>query len=203
GFAATPRRRGLLTPLPKTLQRARLLRGQSKTSRMQPAAIADSQSWLDQSLMPETRSTWQDSLMFRSSMDWGWMSTQRDNLAESTVFEEEVSFTLLQQHLGRPPCHNCIAMVYDRDLERERDQAEQELPPQLKPKVQELLGDIRAFQYPRRRNIQHEIREKEIRPPPRQTPPPRTPRMLVEELSSHDPSWMEQSVSSSLTKRDL
>ncbi|CAE7942332.1 unnamed protein product, partial [Symbiodinium necroappetens] len=67
-------------------------------------------------------------------------------------------------------------------------EAEQRLPRQLKPKVRELLRDIRAFQYPRRRNIQHEIREKEIRPPSRQSPIPRTQRTLVEELSLMEPS---------------
>ncbi|CAE7892312.1 Dus1l, partial [Symbiodinium sp. KB8] len=66
--------------------------------------------------------------------------------------------------------------------------AEQRLPRQLKPKVRELLRDIHAFQYPRRRNIQHEIREKEIRPPSRQSPIPRTQRTLVEELSLMEPS---------------
>ncbi|CAE7547314.1 unnamed protein product [Symbiodinium natans] len=180
------------TPTPRTLPRARQLRGQLRTGSVQPAAIMDSQGFLDQSIMPEARSTWQDSLL-RSSMDWGWMSTHRDSLAESMTFDDEASFEVLRQHVGRPPCHHCIATVYDRHFEREKDKAEERLPRQLKPKVQELLSDLRAFQYPRRRNIQHEIREKEIRPPSRQSPT-RTPRALVEveEVSSVAPSWQSE-----------
>lgn len=137
--------------------------------------------------LPQEASTWQESLLLRSSLDWGWMSTQQDSLADS-VLDDEVSFAVIRQHVGHPPCHHCIATVYDRHFETRKDKAEQRLPRQLKPKVRELLRDIRAFQYPRRRNIQHEIREKEIRPPSRQSPIPRTQRTLVEELSLMEPS---------------
>mmetsp|Transcript_54285 Transcript_54285/g.112739 ORF Transcript_54285/g.112739 Transcript_54285/m.112739 type:complete len:228 (+) Transcript_54285:24-707(+) len=193
GFASTPLRRGRLTPLPLTLPRERLLGGawSSRPGTRGSSRSRESCKPMSPRALRSTRleaSTWQESLL-RSSLDWGWMSTQQD-LTDS-VLDDEVSFAVIRQHVGHPPCHHCIATVYDRHFERQKDKAEQRLPRQLKPNVRELLRDIRAFQYPRRRNIQHEIREKEIRPPSRQSPTPRTQRTLVGELSIMEPSQLK------------
>eukprot|EP00913_Durusdinium_trenchii_P005343 g4986.t1 len=90
----------------------------------------------------------------------------------------------IRRRLGPVPCHgNCVALVYNRQHQCMRSQAYEELPMNLKPKVQELLGGIKSFQFPRRRPTAPEAPVEPTQPasavdvvPSHRPPQPSSPR---------------------------
>ncbi|CAK9011061.1 unnamed protein product [Durusdinium trenchii] len=141
----TPRR-APCTPLPKRPLRARLMRSQEcSTSRSRD--LLSSELWPRQTTTQESfAELWSEEL------------TAQARRPSGRQLEE------IRRRLGPVPCHgNCVALVYNRQHQCMRSQAYEELPMNLKPKVQELLGGIKSFQFPRRRNIQNDSRETEVK----------------------------------------
>eukprot|EP00434_Breviolum_minutum_P004803 symbB.v1.2.004233.t1/scaffold221.1/size262466/17 len=150
----TPRRRGPSTPLPRLTLKARLMRSQEGSA--SPTSAAGGPSSELPLAWPELqdKQTWfQDSL---ASDFWSVEDQRKDSLESQSLRQ---TWQEIRHRLGPPPCHNCVALVYDRHQERLSVKASEELPMQLKPKVHHLLSELQSFQFPRKRDIQHYSRE--------------------------------------------